>query len=136
MAKRLTFLLLPAFALALLAPQAGAQLPTPSTHVDAAGEVGDPDAPRLTFFESDTNARDLRNGYLYVRARCDARCVLEVTASARISGKMREVATVEKTLPANSTRRIRLRIRSDVRRRLAAGARFRFVALPLPVPGA
>lgn len=136
MAKRLRFLLLCAFALALIAPQASAQLPDSRTHVDAAGEVGDPDAPRLTFLESDTNARDLRRGYLYVRARCDARCVLEISASARISGKMREVASVEKTLPANSVRRIRLRIRSDVRRRLAAGARFRFEALPLPVAGA
>jgi hypothetical protein len=46
---------------------------------------------------------------------------------------MREVATARKTLPANAVRRIRLRIRSDVKRRISAGARFRFEALPLPV---
>ena len=136
MAKRLKILLLAVFALAALAPPATAQAPLPDsrTHIDAAGETGDPDSPKLTFLKSDTNASDVRSGYLYVRARCDARCLLEITVSARIGGKMREVAAAEKTLPANSVRRIRLRIRSDVRRRLAAGERFRFEALPLPVP--
>ena len=137
MAIRSKFLLAALFALAVVAPQAsaGVPLPEPLTHVDAAGETGNPDAPKLTFLDPDTNASELRQGYLYVRARCDARCVVEVTASTRISGKMREVAAARKTLPANAVRRIRLRIRSDVKRRLAAGARFRFEALPLPVPG-
>ena len=136
MAIRSKALLAALCALIVVAPQAAAQAPLgdPRTHVDAAGETGDPEAPRLTFLDPDTDLNDLRRGYLYVRARCDARCVVEVTASTRISGKMREVATAKKELPANAVRRIRLRIRADVRRRLASGARFRFEALPLPVP--
>ena len=137
MAGRTKILLLSLLVLAIAVPAASAQAPLgePRTHVDAAGEVGDPDSPRLTFLDPDTSANDLRRGYLYVRARCDARCVVEVVASTRISGKMREVATARKTLPANAVRRIRLKIRSDVRRRIASGARFRFEALPLPVAG-
>jgi len=119
--------------LGAFAPVAVAQqaLPDARTHVDPAGSA-DPDNPKLTFLESDTNASDVRRGYLYVRARCDARCLVEVSATTKISRKQREVATASKTLPANKVRRIRLRIRSDVRRRLAAGASFRFNALPLP----
>jgi hypothetical protein len=138
MAIRSKALLAALFALIVVAPQAAAQSPLaePRTHVDAAGETGDPEAPRLTLIKSDTDANDVRAGYLYVRVRCDAACVVEATASTKISGKMREVAAAKKTLPANAVRRIRLKIRADVRRRLAAGARFRFDALPLPVPGA
>ena len=121
-----------ATALLTVAPNAMADTPLPDarTHVDPAG--ADADAPKLTFLESDTNAKDIRRGYLYVRARCDARCVVEVTATTKISGKQREVASVEKTLPANKVRRIKLKIRSDVRRRLASGATFRFTATPFP----
>lgn len=119
-------------ALLIAAPSAmaDAQLPEARTHIDPAG--ADPDAPRLTFLESDTDAADVRRGYLYVRARCDARCEVEVTATTKIGGKQREVAAATKTLPANTVRRIKLRIRADVRRRIAAGAKFRFTAVPLP----
>jgi hypothetical protein len=129
-----------AAALGAFAPAALAQeaLPDARTHVDPAegtavpAGTADPDAPRLTLLKSDTDAADVRRGYLYVIARCDARCVVDVSATTKISGKQREVATVTKNLPANKTRRIKLKIRSDVRRRLAAGARFSFTAVPLP----
>jgi len=119
-------------ALAACAPVATAATPLPDarTHVDPAG--ADPEAPRLTFLASDTDATDVRRGYLYVRARCDARCDVEVTATTKISGKQREVASAVKTLPANRVRRIKLKIRADARRRIAAGAKFRFNAIPLP----
>lgn len=121
-----------AAALLATAPSAlaGTPLPEARTHVDPAG--ADPEAPKLTFLESDTDAADVRRGYLYVRARCDARCDVEVSATTKIGGKQREVATATKTLPANTVRRIKLKIRADVRRRLAAGAKFRFTAVPLP----
>jgi hypothetical protein len=139
-ALRRTFVLalLAALMTVAFASSAFAQgLPDSRTHVDqaegtATPAAADPDSPRLTYLKSDTNARDLRNGYLFVLARCDARCVVEVSATTKISGKQREVASASKTLPANKVRRIRLRIRSDVRRRLANGARFNFSALPLP----
>jgi hypothetical protein len=120
---------LAALALAFVAPSAAAAapLPEPRTHVDAAGE-----GPRLTLLVADTSTRDIRRGYLYVKARCSQRCVVEVTASTKIGGKQREVASRSRTLPARRVRRIRLRIRSDVRRRIAAGARFRFRAVPYP----
>ena len=119
-------------ALAVCAPAAVADTPLPDarTHVDPAG--ADADSPKLTFLASDTDAADVRRGYLYVRARCDARCEVEVTATTKIRGKQRTVATATKTLPANTVRRIKLRIRSDARRRIAAGAKFRFTALPFP----
>src|SRR3954454_13756454 len=84
--------LLPAlFVAALLVPASRAPADTPlpdaRTHFDPAGAAADPDAPRLTLFESDTDARDVRRGYLYVRARCDARCDVEVTATTKIAGK-------------------------------------------------
>ena len=112
-------------------------MPEARTHVDPAEGIAspagaDPDAPRLTLLREDTNAADVRRGYLYVEARCDARCVVEVTATTKISGKNREIAAASKTLPANRVRRIKLRIRSDVKRRLANGAKFRFNAVPLP----
>ena len=127
-------------ALGAFAPPALAQesLPDARTHIDPVEATAipagtpDPDAPRLTFLKEDTDAADVRRGYLYVRARCDARCVVEVTATTKISGKQREIAETSKTLPANTVRRIKLRIRSDIRRRLAAGAKFNFTAIPLP----
>jgi hypothetical protein len=133
MALRRTWTIAAALAaLSALAPVATADtaLPDARTHVDPAG--ADPDAPQLTFLESDTDAADVRRGFLYVRARCDARCEVEVTATTKIGKKQREVASATKTLPANKVRRIKLKIRSDVRRRIAAGARFRFTAIPLP----
>jgi hypothetical protein len=121
-----------AAALAVVAPSALADtpLPAPQTHIDGAGV--DSEAPKLTFLDPDTDAADVRRGYLYLRARCDARCVVEVSAKSRIAGKWREIATATKTLPANKVRRIKLRIRSDVRRRIAAGAKFRFEVFPFP----
>ena len=125
--------------LAAVAPSALAQnsVPQVRTHVDpaegtATQAAADPDAPRLTLLKSDTDAADVRRGYLYVRARCDARCDVEVTATAKISGKRRQIAKATRTLPANAVRRIKLKIRSDVRRRIAAGARFSFRATPFP----
>jgi hypothetical protein len=122
-----------AAALVAVAPSAVAQTPLPEarTHIDPAG-AADPEAPKLTHLESDTDAADVRRGYLYVRARCDAICDVEVTATTRIGRKQREVGTAIKRLPANKVRRIKLKIRSDVRRRLAAGQTFRFTAVPLP----
>jgi hypothetical protein len=129
------------FALMIAAP-ASAQLPLPEprTHVDTteldAYQAGaDPDAPKLTLLKADTNINDVRRGYLYVRARCDTRCVLELTAFTKIAGKTREIGTATKTLPANKVRRVRVKIRSDVKRRIAAGSRFTFEALPLPISG-
>jgi hypothetical protein len=127
-------------ALCAFAPTALAQdaLPGARTHVDPAegtaqpAATADPDAPRLTLLKSDTNAADVRHGYLYVMARCDARCEVDVVATTKIAGKQRQVATASRTLPANAVRRIRLKIRSDIRRRIAAGARFSFNATPLP----
>jgi hypothetical protein len=127
-------------ALCAFAPAAVAQdaLPDARTHVDPAegtatpAATADPEAPRLTFLKSDTDGADVRHGYLYVLARCDARCEVDVIASTKISGKQREIATATRSLPANKVRRIKLKIRSDVRRRIAAGARFRFSAIPLP----
>ena len=124
---------------AACAPVALAEgLPDARTHVDpgegaAAPAAADPDSPRLTYLKSDTNAADIRHGSLYLLARCDARCSVEITATTKISGKQREVANVTKVLPAGKTRRIRLKIRSDVRQRIAAGQRFSFTATPLPV---
>lgn len=129
-----------AAALAAFAPSAIARdsLPDARTHIDPAGATSgspagaDGGAPRLTLLKADTSAADVRRGYLFVRARCDARCLVEVTTTTKIAGKQREIARASKTLPANRVRRIKMRIRSDVRRRLAAGARFSFNAFPLP----
>jgi hypothetical protein len=119
-------------ALALGAPSAASAtaLPDARTHVDPAG--ADADAPKLTFLESDTNAADVRDGYLYIRARCDARCEVEVTATTKVGSKQRQVAKATKTLPANRVRRIKMRIRSEYRQRIANGAKFRFNAVPFP----
>jgi hypothetical protein len=119
-------------ALLVIAPGAVAQtpLPEPRTHIDTAG--ADPEAPRLTLLDPDTDAGDVRRGFLYVRARCDAACEVEVTATTRISGRWREIATATKELPANKVRRIKLKISPSVRRRIAAGAAYRFTAIPLP----
>jgi hypothetical protein len=134
--RRICTLVAALAALLVIAPSAMAQTPLPDarTHIDSAG--ADPEAPKLTLLESDTDAGDVRRGFLYVRARCDARCEVEVTATTRISRKQRTVGTATKTLPANKARRIKIRIRSDVRRRLAAGATFRFTAVPFPPFGA
>jgi hypothetical protein len=128
-----------AAAVGAFAPSALAQeaLPDARTHVDpaegtATPAAADPDAPKLTYIKEDTDAADVRRGYLFVRVRCDARCEVEVTATTKISGKQREIAQTTKTLPANKVRRVKLRIRSDVRRRLAAGSKFLFNVTPLP----
>src|SRR4051812_2624614 len=87
-----------AAALITVAPGASADTPLPDarTHVDPAGAAPDPEAPKLTLLESDTDAGDVRRGYLYVRARCDARCDVEVTATTKIAGKQRDVAAATK----------------------------------------
>jgi hypothetical protein len=124
-----------AASLLALAPgaMAGTPLPDARTHVDPAGAASDSDAPKLTLLDPDTKAGDIRRGFLYVRARCDAACDLEVTASVKISGKQRDVGTTTKTLPANKVRRIKIKVRSsDVRRRIANGLPYRFTAVPLP----
>jgi hypothetical protein len=137
MVNRRKYLVASLFALMVFAPQASAGVPLPEarTHVDPADlsvAAADPDAPKLTFIDPDTTLRDVRRGYLYVRARCDVRCLLEVTATTVISGKQRQVATVSKTLRSNRVTRIRLKIRKDMRRRIEAGARIRYEATPLP----
>jgi hypothetical protein len=141
MAIRRISLLASLLALLIVAP-ASAQLPLPDsrthvdgTQIDAIQAGADPEAPKLTHLQPDTNINEIRRGYLYVLASCDARCVVDVTAFTKIAGKSREIATARKTLPANKVRRIRLKIRSDVKRRIAAGARFSFEALPLPISG-
>jgi hypothetical protein len=125
------------FALLFFVPQASAQLPLPDTrtHVDPA-DVGvaaaDPNSPKLTYLDPDTKLSDVRRGYLYVRVRCDARCLIEVSATMTISGKQREVAAASKTLRANKVTRVKLKIPADVRRKIEAGARFSFEATPFP----
>ena len=115
------------------AAMAGTPLPDARTHVDPAGAAPDPEAPKLTLLDPDTDAGDIRRGFLYVRARCDARCDIEITASVKLNGKQRDVGTATRTLPANKVRRIKIRIaRSDVRRRIAGGLPYRFTAVPLP----
>jgi len=115
------------------AAMAGTPLPDARTHVDPAGAAPDPEAPKLTLLDPDTKAGDVRRGFLYVRARCDARCDIEITASVKLNGKQRDVGTATRTLPANKVRRIKIRIaRSDVRRRIAGGLPYRFTAVPLP----
>jgi hypothetical protein len=139
MAKRRTYLVATLFALMVFAPQASAQLPLPEprTHVDPA-DLGvaavDPDAPKLTLLQPDTAVSDVRRGYLYVRARCDVRCLVEVTATTAISGKQREVATVTRTLRSNKVTRIRLKIAAEFRRRIEPGARFRYLATARAAP--
>jgi hypothetical protein len=126
---------LSAASLLALAPgaMAGTPLPDARTHVDPAGAAPDPEAPKLTLLDPDTDARDIRRGFLYVRARCDVRCELEVTASVKLNGKQRDVGTATKTLPSNKVRRIKIKVRSkDVRRRIAGGLTYRFTAVPLP----
>ena len=126
---------LSAAALLVLAPGAMADIPLPDalTHVDPAGAAPDPEAPKLTLIDPDTDAGDVRRGYLYLRVRCDVRCEVEVTATVKIAGEQREVGSATKTLPANKVRRVKVRIRStDMRRRIAAGLRYRFTAVPLP----
>jgi hypothetical protein len=130
-----TFAAISVASLLALAPGAiaGTPLPDARTHVDPAGAAADPEAPKLTLLDPDTDAGDIRRGYLYVRARCDVACDLEVTASVKISGKRRDVGTATKTLPANKVRRIKIKVRgSDVRRRIANGLPYRFTAVPLP----
>jgi len=102
-------------------------LPDQRTHIDAAGE-----GPRLTLLAPDTSMRDVRRGYLYVKAKCSQRCEVDVTARARINGKVREVATARKTLPGRKTRRIRMRIKRQYRSKVSANQRFSFRAVPFP----
>jgi hypothetical protein len=124
-----------AASLLALAPgaMAGTPLPDARTHVDPAGAAPDPESPKLTLLDPDTNANDVRRGFLYVRARCDVRCDLEVTASVKLNGKQRDVGTTTRTLPANKVRRIKIKVRSSsVRTRIANGLAYRFTAVPLP----
>ena len=127
-------------AVAAVAPSAMAQTPLPEqrTHIDAsdppaqqAGDAND-DSPRLTLLEADTKARDVRRGFLYVKARCSLRCEVAVTAKTRIGRKWRVISSVRRVLSARRTTRIRLRIRSDLRRRIPGTARFVYRAMPHP----
>ena len=133
---RLLFLLL--VALFATAPAAAAAdgslaLPDQRTHVDGAGtDENEDEGPRLTLFESDTDAADIRRGYLYVKARCSRRCTVEVTARARVNGKRRVVAFKRQTLPSRRVRRIRMRIRSEVRGKVSPTARVSYRAVPYP----
>ena len=133
-------LALVAVTLAAVAPSAMAQSPVPEqrTHVDAsdppaqqAGDAGD-EWPRLTLLQAGTKARDVRRGFLYVKARCSLRCEVAVTAKTKIGRRWRVIASVTRVLPARRTTRIRLRIRSDLRRRIPGTARFVYHAMPFP----
>jgi hypothetical protein len=141
MAKRSTCLVAALSALIVFVPQASAQLPLPEprTHVDPV-DVGvaaaDPNAPKVTLLDPVTKTSDVRHGYLYVRARCDVRCLLQVTATTTIAGKRRQVATVTQTLRSNKITRLRLKIGADVRRKVDAGARFRYEASTQAAPTA
>jgi hypothetical protein len=102
-------------------------LPDSRTHIDAAGE-----GPRLTLLAPDTSARDVRRGYLYIKAKCSQRCEVDVTARTRINGKVREVATARKTLPSRRTRRVKMRIKRQYRAKVSPNARFSYRAVPFP----
>jgi hypothetical protein len=134
MALRRSLMLAAISAALVAAPTAWADTPLPGvrTHVDPAGVTTQPSSPELTLIDPDTDAGDVRRGYLYVRLRCNQRCDVDVTAAARINGKWRDVGTASKTLPANKVRRVKVKIRSDVARRIAAGAKYRFTVLPFP----
>jgi len=126
---RSTSLAAAAIAVAAAVPAvADTPLPDARTHVDAAGE-----SPRLTSLRSDTTMRDVRRGYLYVKAKCSSRCEIEVAARTRINGKVREVATGHRTLPSRKTRRVRLRIKRGYRGKVNPGARISYRAVPFPV---
>jgi hypothetical protein len=139
---RLKFFTLTLLLLALALPAtAGAQaLPDSRTHVDSSAEVGavpagtnDDDAvdsPRLTLLRSATTAKHVKQGYLVVQARCNLRCEVEIVATAKIGGKKRDIASTTKTLRANKTTTIKLKIRSDVRREIQAGRGFTFEGTP------
>ena len=139
MANRRICLAATLFALVFFVPSAAAQLPLPDprTHIDPADlgvAAADPNAPKLTLFEPDARISDVRRGFLSVRVRCDVRCLLQVTATTAIAGKQRQVASLSQTLRSNKVTRIRLKIPADLKRRIAAGARFRFEATTLPAP--
>jgi hypothetical protein len=138
---RLKFFILTLFALALAVPAtASAQgLPDQRSHVDAGSDVDampagtDEDAvdsPRLTLLKSATTAKHVKQGYLVVQARCNLRCEVEIVATAKIGGKTRDIASTTRTLRANRTTTIKLRIRSDVRREIANGRGFTFEGTP------
>ena len=115
--------------IAIVAPAAVADtaLPDARTHVDAAGE-----SPRVTSLKGDTSTDDLERGYLYVKAKCSRRCEIEVSARARVRGKVREIAAASKVLPARKTRRVKLRIKKQYRGKISPGARISFRAVPFP----
>ena len=120
-----------ALAVAVAAPSAlaGTPLPDQRTHVDPAGSD---ESPRLTLLAADTDAADVRRGYLYVKARCSRSCTVEVSAKTKGGGRNRTVAFKRQTLPARRVRRIRLRIRSEVRDRVSPHGRFVFRAMAYP----
>lgn len=138
---RLKFLILTLFAFALAVPAtASAQgLPDQRTHVDSGADVDAvpagtsddaTDAPRLTLLKSATTAKHVKQGYLVVQARCNLRCEVEIVATAKIGGKRRDIGSVSKTLRANRTTKIKIKIRSDVRREIANGRGFTFEGTP------
>jgi hypothetical protein len=142
---RLKSRLIPLFALvalavAALSPAAGADpLPAPGTHTDAAAQVeavpaqASDAAPRITRFKSVTTAKLVQQGYLAVEARCNVACVVAVVATGKIKGKTRELGSADKTLAANESRMIKIRIRSDVKKLVQGGLKFKFDATPSAV---
>ena len=126
-----------AVALVAIVPVAGATpLPPPTTHQDPASEVNatpaqaSNDAPRITLIRSSTTSKLVRQGYLSVDVRCNLRCVVNVVATGKVNKKSRVLGSTEKTLPANKVRTIKIRIRSDVKKLVQNGLRFKFVATP------
>jgi hypothetical protein len=132
-----TPLALAALALVALVPVAGATpLPALTTHTDAASQVDNAssgDAPRITLFKSSTTSKLIQRGYLAVDARCNLRCVIAVVATGKVSGKSRVLGSAEKTLPAGKTRTIKIRVRSDVKKLVQGGLKFKFDATPSAV---
>jgi hypothetical protein len=129
-----------ALAVVAFAPTAGADpLPGLNTHTDAATEVEAvpaqalDDAPRITVFKSATTSKLVKQGYLAVQVRCNLPCVVSIVSTGKVAGKNRVLASAEKTLPANKTRTVKLRIRSDVKKLVQNGLKFKFDATPSAV---
>ncbi|MEA2478681.1 MAG: hypothetical protein QOJ07_603 [Thermoleophilaceae bacterium] len=125
----LALTLLLALATALPAT-ADTQLPGPRTHTDPSSVdntvTAQATSPKLLIFKSATTSSGVRKGYLAVRAECNVRCDVDVTATAKINGKKRIIGTGQRSLPAKAVRIIKVKIRSDVKQRVQNGLKFSF----------
>jgi hypothetical protein len=134
-------LALMALALVAVVPAAVATpLPAPTTHQDPTSQVDatpaqadSGDAPRITLFRSSTTSKLVKHGYLAIDVRCNLPCVISVVATGKVNKKTRVLGSAEKTLPANKVRTIKIRIRSDVKKLVQNGLKFKFDATPSAV---